>query len=82
MSDGICIEKTANGFTVAAQDPDIVKSNAKSKGAWKNPERTYVFKTADEVLGFLKTNLDKALPDDEYESAFDEALEDDGGDDD
>lgn len=75
--DGICICKESNGFTVEMQDPDIQKQNQKGKGPWRNPKRTYVFKSSEEVLAFLKANLDKALPDDEYESAFDEALESD-----
>ena len=69
------IEKMKNGYEVEMKDPEIVKANAKpSKGPtpWKDPHVSYVFKTVDEVLAFLKANLEKAIPDD-YESSFDEA---------
>lgn len=72
------IEKMKNGFEVEMTDPEIVKANRKpSKGnspmPYKDPNVAYVFKTSEEVLAFLKANLDKAIPADDYESSFDEA---------
>lgn len=70
------IEKMKNGYEVEMKDPEIVKANMKpSKGAspWRDPNVSYVFKTVEEVLAFLKTNLEKAIPEDDFESSFDEA---------
>lgn len=80
------IERLVNGYEVEMKDPEIVKANAKpSKGSnftpYKNPNVGYVFKSVDEVLAFLKTNLEKALPMDEFESSFDTAAAEEGDDD-
>jgi len=78
------IERLVNGYEVEMKDPEIVKANMKpSKGPspWKDPNVGYVFKTVDEVLAFLKTNLEKALPMDEYESSFDAASAEEEGED-
>lgn len=75
------IEKMTNGYEVEIKDPAIVKANAKrdlsakTYTPYKDPMRSYVFTDCDAVLAFLKKNLDKALPDDEYASAFDVAAE-------
>lgn len=78
MSDYCCrIERAKNGYTVEMKDPKIVKQNDANRdkpGPWKNPNVEYVFQTMDQVLTFLKANLDKALPTDEYTSSFDKAL--------
>ena len=83
MSDYVCrIERLANGFEVELTDPKIVAQNQKrdtksiSMTPWKDPKVGYAFKTVDEVCMFLKTNLDKAMPLDEYGSTFDAAVED------
>ncbi len=74
------IEKLANGYEVELSDPAIVKQNAardNSKGPykpWKDPKVGYAFKSVQEVCAFLEKNLDKALPLDEYGSAFDSAV--------
>lgn len=80
------IERLKNGFEVEMRDPEIVKANnAPSKNnaprPWKDPNVGYVFKTVDEVLAFLKKNLDKALPEDEFDSSFDAATEEAEGED-
>lgn len=80
------IERLKNGYEVEMKDPEIVKANAKpSKGSsftpYKNPNVGYVFKTVDEVLAFLKANLEKALPEDDFGSSFDEAVSAEGDDD-
>lgn len=72
------IEKLANGYEVEMTDPEIVKANqSPSKkgeiGTWKDPKVAYAFKSVDEVINFLRANLDKAMPMDEYETSFDEA---------
>lgn len=85
MSDYcVRIECLQNGFEVELKDPGIVKANAK-KGVstpWRDPWVSFAFTTSEEVLAFLKANLDKALPGDEYSSSFDLAVaeDDDEGD--
>lgn len=73
------IERLTNGYTVRMRDPAVVKANeardfkSDKPAPWRDPNREYVFKTVDEVLKFLKGNLDKALPADSFSSAFDAA---------
>ena len=75
MSEGCCrIERATNGYTVCLSDPAIKKANAKPDSKWRDPECEYVFKSIDEVLVFLKKNLDKALPKSEYDTSFDAAI--------
>ena len=79
MAEYCCrIERMRNGYEVELKDPDIVKANAKpgKNGLYRDPYVSYVFTDIEGVLKFLKANLEKALPDDEYESAFDEAVKD------
>lgn len=73
------IGRMANGYSVRLDDPKIRAENAKpstkgSIGSWKDPSREYVFKTCEEVLTFLEKSLDKALPNDDYSSSFDSAV--------
>lgn len=83
MGDYCCrIEKMTNGYEVELCDPAIVKKNSSSKGTYANPMKSFCFNTIEEVLAFLKKNLDKALPDDEYSSSFDAAVADDDEDED
>lgn len=70
----VVIERVANGYEVEVSDPAV--KNDGLMGSMK-ARKEYVFKTIDEVLNFLTKNLDKALPADEYDSAFDEAVEED-----
>lgn len=80
MGEACCsIERMANGYEVEITDPDIVKANRNSgpNKPWRNPKVSYGFKTVDEVLAFLKKNLDKALPADEYGSSFELASQED-----
>jgi hypothetical protein len=81
MSEYCCrIERAANGYTVEMKDPKIVEQNSKRDakgsmpGSWKDPNVEYVFKTVEEVLAFLGKALPTALPLDEYESTFSQAL--------
>lgn len=67
----VVIERVANGYEVEVSEP----STKKDDGMYADRRKEYVFKTVDEVLGFLTKNLDKALPADEYDSAFDDAVE-------
>ena len=80
MDDSVCtIERLANGFEVEITDPKIVEANNKrstksmSSVSWKDPKVGYAFKTVDEVCAFLKANLDKAMPLDEFSGSFDAA---------
>lgn len=74
------IERAKNGFEIEMTDPAIVEQNRKRdmKGdyrmPYKSPRVSYVFKSVKEVLAFLEKNLETALPLDEYNSAFDEAV--------
>jgi len=82
----IRIERLANGYTVRMTDPTIVEKNKKREGArkpdapyppWQDPEVTLAFETPKAVLQFLRDNLEKALPTDEYETSFTKALKED-----
>lgn len=80
MGCRVVIERKVNGYEVEVTDPEIKAKNAKGNmfsGDYRAAEKEYVFKTIDEVLTFLTKNLDKALPADEYDSSFDEALAED-----
>jgi len=72
----VVIERVANGYEVEVTDPKLKAKNM-GDGPYISSAKEYVFKTVDEVLTFLTKNLDKALPADEYDSSFDEALEED-----
>lgn len=72
--NAIKIERMMNGYEVCFSDPDIVAANAKSMKMYKNPEVELVFKTSEEVLGFLTKNLDKIAPAESFDSAFVKAL--------
>lgn len=77
--NSIRIERAQNGFVVCMDDPAIVAKNQKSKGAWQNPERQFVFDDEDDVLKFLTKNLDKIIPPkgDDFDSSFDAAVDED-----
>lgn len=78
-----------NGYTVEIKDPAIVKyNNARDNSKpnkpyqdYKDPWKTFVFKTDKEVTTFLAKNLKKAIVKakaDDFESSFDTAcVEDD-----
>ena len=72
MSCCIRIERMANAYRVCVTDPDIAAKNKKA-GSWKDPAREYSFVTKEEVLAFLKKNIDRALPEEDYDSAFEVA---------
>jgi hypothetical protein len=90
MSGSECcvrIERFSNGYTVEIKDPAIVKENSKpydSKKAsnYRDPWKSFVFKTDDEVVAFLKKNLKKAIVkpegDDDFGTAFAVAASSDG----
>lgn len=85
--DGVRIERAANGFTVSMTDPKIEAANRKrsAKGNYDqpylDPRKEYVFTDLKAVMAFLTANLEKALPKDDYDSAF-ELMADDEEDDD
>lgn len=68
----VVIERVANGYEVEVSDPAI---KPKKGELYTESRKEYVFKTVSEVLSFLTKNLDTALPAEEYESAFDDAVE-------
>jgi hypothetical protein len=70
------IERIANGYEVCLTDPEIVKANRKPNSKYQNADREYAFKTVAEVMKFLESHLDAALPADDYESSFDAAVAD------
>ena len=84
------LEKFDNGYTVEIKDPAIVKYNNKrdsensTKGAvyqpYKDPWKSFVFKTDAEVLAFLTKNLKKAVASakaDDFDSSFNIACDSD-----
>lgn len=85
MSDSrITIERMTNGYSVRVCDPKIEEANRKRDTAkngdyprWRDPYREYAFPTIEKALAFVGKVAEKALPKDDYESAFDAAIEDD-----
>lgn len=81
MGDCVRIERLTNGYEVTLRDPKIAEANNKrdsSKGPYQpyqDPQREYAFKTVAEVMTFLKANLEKALPLDDFDTAFELAAE-------
>lgn len=71
----ITIKIVENGYEVRIPDPAIVKRNAAGRGMWLDPCRTFVARTPDEALSFVRRNLDK-LSTDAYGAAFAEAVSD------
>lgn len=75
----IRISRLQNGYTVSITDPKIVKANDErdSKDGccspWRDPNVTYTFSTIDQAIDFIKENVDKAFPEDEFSSTFDKA---------
>ena len=75
------IEKLSNGFEVEIRDHKQAKKNSDPKGgAYKDPWQSYAFKTTAQVCKFLEDNLDKAIPEDDYATAFDAASADEADD--
>jgi hypothetical protein len=78
----IRIERTQNGYLVRMTDPELVKKNEArdSKDGccepWQDPQVKYSFEDKEGVVKFITENIDKALPVDEYSSAFDKAAKD------
>jgi hypothetical protein len=75
--NSIRIERAQNGFVICMQDPAIVAKNQKSKGAYVDPERQFVFDDEADVVAFITKNLNKIVPSkkDDYASSFDTAVE-------
>jgi hypothetical protein len=73
----INIERTQNGYLVRMTDPKLVEQNNKrDKGSdccspWQDPQVKYSFEDKQGVIDFITSNIDKALPVDEYSSTFD-----------
>lgn len=80
--DCVRIERAENGYTVSMKDPKIDAANRKRSAKsdysspYVDPRKEYVFTDIKAVMTFLTANLDKALPKDDYDSAF-ELMSDD-----
>lgn len=77
MSACVRIERMANGYEVEINDPKIVAENQKPNSRWRDPQVSFSFNKIEDLLEFLKKSLEKALPLDEFESAFIKALVED-----
>jgi len=74
MADGrITIEREGTGFEVTIEDPEIRQSNREGDGSWEDPTCEYNFETWEQVCAFLDKVYEKALPESEYNRAFDKA---------
>lgn len=76
----IRIERAKNGFTINMRDPKIDKKNRARKDdeePYQSPFVSFVFGTVDEVVAFLRENIDKVMPLDEFETSFKEAVKGD-----
>lgn len=79
MGYGSCsieIERNKNGYEVTVTDPKIVAANEARDGkgiatTWKSPEIEYQFTTKEQVLAFIESAFDDALPEEAYSSTFD-----------
>lgn|GEM_PF-1631461 len=74
----IRIERERDGYEVRCTDPAIQKQNESRKTGsdspcepWKDPEVEFYFDTKEQVLKFLTSAMDIALPADTYTSTFD-----------
>lgn len=67
------IERNGNGFEVNLCDPAIEAENRKKDSSYRDPYVEYNFDTWDQVKAFLDKVVEKALPADEFSSAFDAA---------
>lgn len=69
------INRLSNGYTVAVCDPEVQAANKDSKKPWRDPWKTYTFKTVKEVNAFLEGTLGKLVPpDDDYGTNFARAV--------
>ena len=68
----IRIEREGERYEVCVTNPEIEKANRADKN-WTDPNEEYQFDTWDQVKTFLDKVVDKALPVDEYSSAFSKA---------
>jgi hypothetical protein len=69
----IRIEREGDRYEVCVTNPEVEKANRTEKGGWTDPNEEYQFDTWDQVKTFLDKVVDKALPVDEYSSAFSKA---------
>lgn len=78
------IERLENGYEISLPDPAVIKRNnsrdMNKPMPYEDPMKEYAFKTIEEVMVFLKANLDKALSVDEYATAFETAMKEENDD--
>ena len=77
--DRVTIERIANGYTVTMKDQKLVAAQKKARKSgnydYVDPMKTYSFTDIAAVTKFLTGNLEKALPAVDYDSSFDDAVE-------
>ena len=87
---GCRICRHANGWEVTMRDPAIVKANKArdrkkyddpTRGEYRDPNVTMVFTKIEEVLNFLKKNLNKMDVEADFDTSFDMAVSELGNDD-
>lgn len=80
MDNSLRIEVADNGIILEYDDPKIVAKNREEDSKYENAEVRLVFKDAKEAMPeaqrILRTLMGSESSDDEYESAFDEAMKD------
>lgn len=79
--DSIRIEREREGFRVRVTDPAIEKANRARDNAksgdtisstpWRDPNVEFEFETKEQVLKFIESAMDIALPKDTYSTTFD-----------
>lgn len=79
MDMDINIRKAENGIIVRYDDPDIRAKNREDDDKWEDPNVELVFKDMKEAMPAVQRLLRKLSgeesPDDDYESAFNEAAD-------
>lgn len=73
-NDRVVIKRDRNGWEVTINDPELRQQNA-DRGEdddWVDPEVEFNFQTTEQVIAFLTSALDKALPEDTFASTFDQ----------
>lgn len=80
MDNSLRIMAAENGVILRYDDPKVVAKNREDDGEYKDPEVQLVFKNAKEAMPqaqrILRTLMGENSSDDEFKSAFDEAMTD------
>lgn len=80
MDNSLRIQAAENGIILRYDDPKIVAKNREEDSKYEDPEVQLVFKNAKEAMPeaqrILRTLMGENTSDDEFASAFDEAMTD------